>query len=109
MLERRRLVGKTTFNAHINLHIGKGDVSKNMFSIRERYRKTEILVVARIFYKYQRGQDIAAHVSTIQNMVYKLKVLNTIIDDTMIMTKLFVTLRDILRVHGIQLLLIKRR
>jgi len=44
--------------------------------------------------KYQKGQDMATHVSTLQNMAYKLKVLNTDIDEIMIISKILATLPD---------------
>lgn len=82
---------------HILICISAKEMFQKICSIYERdTEKQKYLLLQEFFnYKYQRGQDIAAHVSTIQNMAYKLKVLNMVIDDTMIMTKLFVTLRDI--------------
>lgn len=43
-------------------------------------------------FSYQKGTDIATHVSKLENLAYRLKVLNADIDDSMLMSKILVTL-----------------
>src|SRR5436190_139925 len=68
-------------------HILTCESAKEMFqricSVYERDTEQQKCLLLQEFfnYKYQRGQDMATHVSTLKNMAYKLKLLNTDVND----------------------------
>lgn len=61
---------------------------------RDTQQQKCILLQEFFNYTYQKGTDIATHVSKLENLAYRLKTLNTDIDDTMLMSKILATLPE---------------
>ena len=81
---------------HILTCTSSKEMFKKICSVYERDTEQQKCMLLQEFfnYKYQRGKDMATHVSTLQNIAYKLKVLNTDINDIMIISKILATLPD---------------
>jgi len=80
---------------HILTCVSAKEMFQRIRSVYERDTEQQKCQLLQEFfnYKYQKSQDMATHVSTLQNMAYKLKVLNTDIDEIMI-SKILATLPD---------------
>lgn len=59
-----------------------------------RSNKSCILLQEFFNYTYQKGTDLATHVSKLENLAYRLKVLNADIDDAMLMSKILAILPE---------------
>jgi len=81
---------------HILTCVSAKEMFQRIRSVYERDTEQQKCQLLQEFfnYKYQKDQDMAIHVSTLQNMTYKLKVLNTDIDEIMIISKILATLPD---------------
>jgi len=82
------------------LHIMNCENAREMFnklkSIFERYSEDQICNLLQQFYslKFEKGSDMSSHISKIENLAHRLKVLNQKVDDKMIMSKVLSTLPD---------------
>lgn len=72
------------------------EMFKKICAMYERDTQQQKCTLLQEFFNfaYQKGTDIATHVSKLENLAYRLKILSTDIDDSMLMSKILATLPE---------------
>ncbi|KAK9679642.1 hypothetical protein QE152_g39830 [Popillia japonica] len=90
----------TTIEKKLMMHIINCERAKDMFdkikNIFEKSSHEQVCNLLQQFYSfsYEKGSDISLHISKIENLVHRLKTLNQIIDENMVMSKILSTLPE---------------
>lgn len=90
----------TTVEKSVLTHLLNSTTSKEMYdklvSIYERDTEQQKYKLLQDFYnyKYQKGLNMTAYISDLENLAYKLKALKQNMDDTMLITKILSTLPE---------------